>query len=66
MTTGQKIAAARNKADMTQAQLAKKMYVQVSVIRDIETGYIEVNDALRGWIEKILEVQPGELAADKD
>ena len=40
MTTGQKIAAARNKADMTQAQLAKKMYVQVSVIRDIETGYI--------------------------
>lgn len=61
MTTGERIRQARERAGITQVQLARKMYIGPKFIIDVEAGRQQADAPLLGWMEKILGCKAGEL-----
>ena len=59
---GNLLAGARLKADLTQAQLAKKLNVRQNMISDYERGKRRLSPAMAKRIAKILNIKIGRLS----
>lgn len=66
MTSGEKLRAALKEADMTEFQLARRMWVSPAYIIALMRGKTEMDGPTRATIERILGLERGALEEDKE
>lgn len=66
MTAGEKLRAALKEADMTEYQLARRMYVSPAYIIALMKGKTEMDGPTRMEIEHIMGLERGALEEDKE